>query len=384
MKKKSFVLLVVILFPFLVQAQNYSHYYDQINRAELKIMDSDFRGAMRIYSQTFSEYTKHHTRDLYNASLCAILSGDNPKALVWMREQITQGATLEGFKAKTYKQLPETDWAELRQEYDSLHAIYTTRIDGEYNAILDSLRSSEQRLAYNYSFKYEVLIFEHAKILYSLISKKGIPLAACYDGQKLPIDVIRHHFGVKNLIKYDADGKHRGKLYAELDFTKYDLEPLLIDAVFRGDLEPQFVATCLEYNEVDPSRKASQYHISIDLNTKTVRYMRSKGTDTIAINAYRKYIGFESLGDAMRKNVLVSLYYNQDKFPFDEHLDRFREIGYNKVAMDTLTGDARNEVLFKSVDIDLEIKHKHLQDTPLFDFKINQDGFTHSIKIPVH
>jgi hypothetical protein len=113
-----------------------------------------------------------------------------------------------------------------------------------------------------------------------------------------------------------------------MNFAPYDLEPLLTQAVFNGDLSPSFLASAMEHSELDPTRQLGALLLIADLETKTISYEAVNEEKIKAIDAYRQSIGLETVRDAAKKNFDVAFYYNMNSFPFDEHIKRFKEIGY--------------------------------------------------------
>lgn len=316
------------------EIKSYKPYYKAINEAELQVVELDFAKAYKIYSQTFKEFGKPQRNDLYNASLCAILSGNTQQAKHWIKKLITMGLTLENFEKKTFKRLTSLEWEEIKADYDSLHYIYSSSLDQTYLAALDSLRAREQRLVSGEQRSYDSLLYVHAQLLHGMLTERGIPRGFEYAGQPLPLDVMRHSFGLKNRIKYC---KHSGidttaEPYKSMNFRIYDLEPLLKDAIFRGELAPHFVAECMSYSEIDSTRQYLAFGLDVNLNTRKITPIEPTQNSLKLIDKYRNSLGLESCRDAAKKDIKVALFFNQEKFPFDEFIRRFKEIGYTEKA----------------------------------------------------
>lgn len=314
--------------------RSYSAYYKAINEAELQVVELDFAKAYKIYSQTFKEFGKFQRNDLYNASLCAILTGNTRQAKHWIKKLITMGFTLENFKAKTFKRLTPLEWEEIKADYDSLHYIYSSNLDLPYLAALDSLRAREQRLVSGEQSRYDSLLYVHAKLLHRMITEKGIPSGFEYGGQPLPPDVMLHNFGLRNRLKYyEISGiDTTGEPYKSMDFRIYDLEPLLKDAIFKGELPPQLVAGWMSYSEIDSTRQYLAFGLDVNLNTRKITPVEPTQNSLKLVDKYRNSLGLESCRDAAKKDIRVALLYNQEKFPFDEFIRRFKEIGFTEKA----------------------------------------------------
>lgn len=316
-------------------SRSYKPYYEAINGAELSVVDQNFAQAYAIYSKAFDQFHKHHRTDLYNASLCAILSGNAHQAKLWMKELITLGFTLRSFEASIFKRLPPSEWGEIKSAYDSLHNLYRTGLDMTYLTALDTLRSREQRLVLGSQSRYDSLLYVHAGVLHRLITERGIPKGFEYGGQPLPMDVLRHHFGLRNRLKYSKQNSIDTTIepYRSMNLRAYDLETLLRKAIFRGELTPTFVAACIDHSELDGTMRLGVFEVWADLNTKTITRSEPEQKELEAIDLHRTSLGLESCRDAARKDIYVALLYNQEKFPFDEYIRRSKEIGYTKASV---------------------------------------------------
>ncbi|BDX39696.1 hypothetical protein CYCD_30510 [Tenuifilaceae bacterium CYCD] len=345
-------------------SKSYAPYYEAVNQAELRIVELDFEGAFGIYSQVFPLYEKHRISDLHNASLCAILIGKYDYAKQWMKEQVSFGIPIDEFKGSIYRKLPDSCWRELEQEYDSLRSIYYSNTNVEFKRILDGLRGPEQQYMKLSKNLYDSLIYEHAKVLHRTILEKGIPKVPMFEGQLLPVDIMRHHFALRNQLKHFEQFSidTSSNPYRNMNFSDYDLESILIKAVFNGDISPQFIAMCMEHSELDYTKAIDVFYIIIDLEKKTIKKVINKNIDTIQVNSYRKYLGLESLEDALRKNFEIALYYSQGLFPFDEHIKRYREVGYTESEMTRLGlySDEFDRRAISGNQISREIKTEYL------------------------
>jgi len=339
---KSLMFLAFIL-PFTLYSQSnlkYAEYYNTINQAELRVVDLNFKEAYNTYKQVFPTFEKRHLQDLYNATLCAIHIGEYRQAEAWINEMITKGAELTQFNTKTFKMLPDTVWFRIKQNYNLLRGLCIARVDTSYKAKLNILREQEQLYLVNKRSQesYDSLVYEHAKVLYALISEHGLSPVPIFERAPLPIDVMRHHFGLRNRLRFPQENgiDLDAEPYRSMNFAQYDLEPLLRQAVFSGDLTPGFLGHAMDHGELDPNRKISGFVLYVDLNTRTVTHDSISEEKLNRIDLYRESIGLESTRDAAKKDIEVALFYNQETFPFDEFIRKFKEIGYTKKAFDSI------------------------------------------------
>jgi len=374
MKNVFFTLLYSSLFlnataqrPFI-----YKEYYDTINKAELAIVELNFNEAYKIYVQVFERFEKRHLSDLHNASLCAILDGEYSKAKEWICEMIKNGVELNALNTRYFKKLPDSVWVDIKQNYNFYRQIYLSQIDSSYVSILDSLRKREQNYISQSKSQntYDSLIYEHAKLLHTLISEKGISPVPIYDKrQYLPIDVLRHHFGLRNRLKFPDQNNINlnTEPYRSMQFAQYDLEPLLLQAVFNGELSPHFLGMAMSHSELDSTRQLGGFTLIVDLDTKTITYESTSKENLEQIDQYRKSIGLESIHDAIKKDIDIALYYNYESFPFDEEIRRNKEIGYTKEALKSIkvgTSEFR-ELSLKAVNVAADIRETFFRENPM-------------------
>ncbi|NHB70277.1 hypothetical protein [Perlabentimonas gracilis] len=325
--------------------QTYRAYYDSINVAELSVFELNFHKAYDTYSRTFSRFEKRHVNDLHNASLCAILIGEHAQAKEWIMEMITKGVDVNTLNTRYFKELPEPIWEEIRQSSSFLRSIYHSRVDSSYMATLDTLREREQDFLINRKPKasYDSLVYEHAKVLHALVSERGVPTVPLYGRFHFPIDVLLHHFGLRNQLKFpnENDIDLDAEPYKSMDFSQCDLEPLLREGVFNGELTPQFLASAMAHSELDSTRQLGAFWLTVDLGSKTITSESTSEENLEQIDLYRQSLGLESARDAAKKDIMAAHYFNQESFPFDEHIRRFREIGYKKKAVKSIESGSK-------------------------------------------
>ncbi|NJK86075.1 MAG: hypothetical protein HC906_09040 [Bacteroidales bacterium] len=145
--------------------QNYRVYYEKVNHAELLVVEHKFKSALDIYTATFKEFNNHDPKDVYNASLCAIKSGDFEKAKIWIKDLITLGYCLDSLKNKgTFMGLPPAHWEDIQAKNDSLFQVFKSKFDWELKTILDTMDAQEQFcLKYKNASGYDSLVLSMPK-----------------------------------------------------------------------------------------------------------------------------------------------------------------------------------------------------------------------------
>jgi hypothetical protein len=354
--------------PYSRGSGNYFEYYKMINQAELSIFELDFHNAYNTYKKAFETFEKRHLNDLHNASLCAILIGESAQAKEWIMEMISKGVSITSLNTSYFKKLPESEWNIIKQSEPILRQIYQSKVDSSYFNTLSALAAREQEFSSSQKSQtsYDSLLYEHAKVLHALISEGGIPPVPIFGRFHLPIDVIKHNFGLRNRLKFPNENEIdlETEPYKSMDFSLYDLEPLLRQSVFNGDLSPQFLGSALSHSELDSTRQLRGFTLYADLNTKTITYETVSEENLKQIDQYRQSLGLESVCDAAKKDIMVALYYNQESFPFDEHIRRDKEIGFSKKTVASLKPNSKefDSLARASIRVMSEIKETFLKN----------------------
>ena len=106
---KKLLILFVVLYLRL-DANDYSEYYIQINQAELKYVEEDFKGALIIYKSTFKSYKEPFLRDIFTACQIAYLSKDFELFIDFSEQCFLQGMPIGVFgSANIFKSLDSNE-----------------------------------------------------------------------------------------------------------------------------------------------------------------------------------------------------------------------------------------------------------------------------------
>lgn len=355
--------------------KDYRTYYEDINRAELFIVKYNFESALKIYRSVFSNYKNHDTKDLYNASICAIRSHDYDFASSCMQELVSLGYSMNEFQKQSFDSLPNFYKNLLSSKYDSLNKVYKSKFDLQLKNLLDSIDDQEQVFFKQKPlFSYDSLVLEHAKILKMTLEKKNLPEVPMFEGHmKIPGALFRHHFGVMNKYRYLSPSD---PLYNKLDFTKYSLRDLLLKAVMNGELSPQIYSFLIEYNELDKNKTTGKVTVNIDLDKRNVSLILPAKDQIEIINRNRSKIGLESFEDAAIKNIGVDVLLNN--YPFEEHLALAKKFGLNLSTADTVSFEIKGEFVMESN----KLETKAMGNSLLKDFNLLKNTLFFIEKLP--
>ena len=367
------------------QPTDYMPYYKAVNQAELQFTDGKFEEALGLYKGLFRDY-KPLSKDLYNASLCAVLSKDYVFAVSSAKECMSQGYSKSKFQCHTYDSLPTPYRKLLLSSYDSLNAVYRAAVDSSYYRALDSLNNEEIVLlkmtfgTANYGYGSEngnyAVFYAHAKFLKDYIEKHGLPRFASFSGHILPYSVILHHFGFMNSVRQDSIIPMAEKQEVE----SYSLRRLLFDAVMRGEYPPQDYYLCLTYLHSDlyTNLNTSEFY-TIDLDKRCV-----VGTTNLLpkekakkINEFRALVGLESLDELKRKSKeAVMLKY----YPYDKAKSYFISIGMYEDNAATMSATSQ-EILDRAAVICSFIHDAYIQGK-VNDFVLPSDPGVRMMVLP--
>ena len=181
-----------------------SVYYPNINKAELAIIQQDYRLALTHYKSAFESVKSGFARDYRNAILCAIQTKDNAFAFAYLEKVIMKRMDRSFFADTAFAPLMEKKaWRELMNSYD---ALYAKSAEGISSKLLQELIHMEERDQFFrvQEGSYEVFGDTIAKIdvenvtrFQQLVNIYGFPsedlIGAYMFEQNAPYNIILHH-----------------------------------------------------------------------------------------------------------------------------------------------------------------------------------------------
>lgn len=131
--KMKVIMLLLMMFSFnIVFSQNYIDYNRLITKAENHILDSNYNEALANYKEAFEQFDFVFAKHCYTALQIVSLSKDSTETIFFLRKGIKQGLELDLLNnAPFISNISKNSWwnSFVNKEYDSLHAIYLSKIN---------------------------------------------------------------------------------------------------------------------------------------------------------------------------------------------------------------------------------------------------------------
>lgn len=311
---RSALLLFILLFAIVAQAKDVNYikvYHPLIQEAELLVLSKDYTAALDKYKLAFKAVPDPFARDYYNATICAILAGNNKEAFEYLDELVLKGVELPFIrKQEAFKPLHETkEWSKFLKTYNKRRAKYKRRADLDLRANLEELyaRDKYYRFAKGglrvYADTLREIEINNVDELLRLINKHGYP------GEKL----IGVGDTIEQLPSFSVVIERQTQAKKGVDFTA-----ILRKAVEQGNLSPQAAAylieiqqgariyktralvriTCSNVKDCEGDKKLKT------LNKYLIENISNKEEEKV--NGLRTILGLEPLAD-YRKKVLYNL-----------------------------------------------------------------------------
>jgi len=281
------ILLFLLLYNFSSNAQlNYIEYHKGVAFAESLILDEKYSEAFFMYDSLFSIYPKRFSKDLYNATFCAIYAKQYDKAEKHFLELADLGISKYYFKNKIFKIIyKEKSRLKLSREYQKRYkqAYQLRRVDSDVKYI-DSLIKEDQKFLF--SRKAYIKYRDTINIIDSLneiavlnyIKEKGFPTEKQFlikkPGRTINFYVLIRHAYQNKSCKFSE---------------------ILEQQVKIGNLHPYIFAE-LEDKKSSNLKQDIQYGVLVYFNIQGKLIDFQKDIHRLdALNCNRQSIGLESL-----------------------------------------------------------------------------------------
>jgi hypothetical protein len=290
-------------------------YYNYINSAELRIVDSDYWEALHFYDKAFQEKKIPFAKDRYNASVCAALLKMNLRCYSELRHVLDKGYAIANIKSKdVFYDFFKTDFGNKLIKYNQTSK--KTYIS-TYRETLDSLFNADQFFR-NKEGKYVLYIDTIRKIdrsnvdlLNKLISKYGFPseeLIGVSDSSFIPITY-------RILIIHQQSGSQT-RVFDYTDIIKNALEEGKIEAHLAAELiskssgndlygiyESSGLIKCV----LDSLNSVAGLSSNPNANYDGVKwgYLVLSPEREAEINLNRSKLGLESISDSRAKSIFL-------------------------------------------------------------------------------
>ncbi|MDD5569528.1 MAG: hypothetical protein PHD97_00055 [Bacteroidales bacterium] len=329
MKRLLFAYIIVNLFVIAIFSQNSDYtkvYYPFTNKAELNIIENNYKKALRKYKKAFDNAPHAFARDLYNATLCAIRVNKLDFAYKCMDSLISKGLNIDFFEINNEFDTLKKDyrWEKFKSDYPIYKKIADKRINKQLSIMFRKMEDDDQKFRYDYeTFGDTIKKIDsmNMKIFLDIIDKYDFPceeiiginsslgkynesfyIVLHHNCQKFSLPGNEKLFNLKNiLIKAIKDGK----------YDKYTAAYLLIlqnDSTIKiGD-----VGITQIINKAIPDSE-NKYYIQKYLSKKQKK----------EYDVYRAGIGLETLNDFYKKLIFFHINKNHSPFKFYVKYDKW-------------------------------------------------------------
>lgn len=308
---RSFVLLLFMLLTVKAHAGGPDYtkaYYPLVNKAELSILNRDYKAALEHYEQAFKAVPTPFARDYYNAAVCAMLLKNKKQSLAYLQHLATKGVSIDYLAAQpVFDSLQTTrQWKKFRKKYPKYRKKYEDQFNLDLRADLDELYARDQyfRQAAGglrvYADTLQKIEAANVKRLLQWVDKYGYP------GESL----IGVGDTLEQLPRFSVVIQRQTKAR-----KGYNFSPILEEAVKQGRIRPQVAAFLIE-QQVGRSKYGSKAYINILCSNcgdeenmlQTGQYLEERRTEKemLTIEANRERLGLEPLKD-YKKKVLYSM-----------------------------------------------------------------------------
>ncbi|HVI47247.1 MAG TPA: hypothetical protein VM802_20385 [Chitinophaga sp.] len=294
------------------------------NKAEMKIVDSNYIQALSLYVKAFATNQKPFDTDIYNAAVCASLTGDDRLCARYINNLLKLGLNYKLIESNIAFQtfLNSQDWKMLRKRHENNNVQYT--YNKNLRKVLDSLNEQDQyyrRRPKGYQLYIDSIRqidTSNVHYLKRLIQIYGFPNEykigiSPQSIPSMPYDVLFIHQAKKGRV---------GQVY---DFT-----PEIKNAMYKGSLDPRIGTGFIEHMnsnmELYYSVNAIRMYVFDSSNTlyqKQLDELPSRVVDSAffeeiiipdsteenRINRIRAELGLESFNDYKKK----VKYFSKDK-----------------------------------------------------------------------
>ncbi len=267
-----FIPILTLWITNLLEAQNYTEYHKQINRAEVLISDGHFQRALNRYSEIFSSYDFIFLRDYKVASQVALYLDEREKALQIIEKGLAAGWDLKDLRRHKYLSglRNDPDWDKIKGSYPDLRKGYLEKTDNSIREQVHKIFKSDQRLAFGALLRIGKKAKErfatkrfapqsehHIRALIKILQIHGYPGEQLIGNDYWMSTILSHH----NSISTE---------YVVNDTLFSHIRPLLLVAIQMGQMSPyEFaliddwyiaVASCRRepgYGYLNPSEKST-------------------------------------------------------------------------------------------------------------------------------
>ncbi len=334
--KRCILLFLITSISFVLKSQDdfTKTYYPQINKAELEIVQGNYKKALLHYKKAFKSIkVSGFGKDYYNASMCCNLLGELELGFKYIEKIIGKGVAYNFFKMNEHhfeNLIYDTRWDDIMTEYQSRQTASFGRtvsvlIQGTLGEIL--FRDTESREARKRGEKVNVVKSDSLNIasLLKIVAEEGFPREEVI-GMRNATDISNDFYQLVIL--------HHMRNWSK-DRQKVDLRPMIKEWIKEGRMYPE---TGMDFINFGNSLVEREYPVSYG----RVNMIRFMGDDSFYTKNYtaeemreidkqRSELGLESIKEYESKqafqieNGLRESRFQIVRIPYDMYPIEFKE-----------------------------------------------------------
>lgn len=341
---KFFVVFVLSFVARLAIAQDVNYiksYHPSINKAELSVVDANYKEALENYQKAFAAVPRGFMKDYFNAAVCATYLGDATNTYKYLLEVASKGISLDFIKdeAAFIGIQQDPNWRNFEKEYLAKKREFDQKINKGLKDKLAKIVERDQwfrvRDAQAFADTIVKIDRQNASELDYIFDRYGFPsedAIGCGDGG---MPVIQYPF--YTVIRRQTPENQT------VNFSNY-----LLAAVRTGKISPHsatHIMATINANDVffarhvfkiltDESLAMQGKPFATKLNKWVFRQIDK--VDEQRINEMRLQNGMETLAE-YRKKILFSINDNRFLFPYRSYIGMW-SVNDPNIAADYLEG----------------------------------------------
>lgn len=297
MKKTTFILIIFISHFSFSQTGNVRSYYQNVNKAELCIVDSNYTNALELYQTAFEQIEHPFAKDYYNALLCATFTAQNDLAFDYLYKLIHKGIEIDYFVDNDYlKPLQEDkEWKKFEEYYinnkEQIDAGFNNELRVELEKIVEIDQKTNIERINDLENKQKAIAFDSV-VLANAVKYKEIIEEYGYPNEEL-LGIERPNASEVSWVL----GQHYfGILKNNNLVDTLNLLPLFTKALYSGQISSKSFNGILTSYLREKMTGSSAY--LVDTNIVFLKYSENYKN---YINAYRNVYFLDNIEDSQKK-----------------------------------------------------------------------------------
>lgn len=223
MLKKIGALLLIIQFPLFSFGINYIGYAKLISKAEMHVLEENYKTAFQYYDSAFLLYEKCFPNDAFVAAEAAAVDEDFKRVVFYFLKGAKWGLNLNCLNYPAFNEFNKSSYADtVHLNFTKSHALYLGRINKEYRKECIDLQIRDIKSNNTHFFLYKLFPFLGKKADQKLSDSSSVFL----NELKKLIEKYGEFPSISNVGVRDSVGNSENKVYLEGRFYSI-LSPIM-------------------------------------------------------------------------------------------------------------------------------------------------------------